>query len=69
MLILQVCLPAAFFLLMWIPRYYIKPIPHAEFMPPSSIDIESRWWSGPAPYSGELLLWLVEKSLHCMAAC
>lgn len=28
-------------------------MPHAEQLPAKSIDLESRWWSGPIPYSGE----------------
>ncbi|GAX84392.1 hypothetical protein CEUSTIGMA_g11814.t1 [Chlamydomonas eustigma] len=51
-LLLQVLLPGIFFLLMWIPRHYIKPSPRPQILPTSSIDLESRWWSGSNPYSG-----------------
>ena len=49
---LQICVPAAFFALMWIPRAYIQPVNHGQYVPSSSIDIESKAWSGLNPYSG-----------------
>ena len=48
----QICLPAAFFLLMWIPRYYIKPMSHGQVVVSASVDLESRMWAGAIPYSG-----------------
>ena len=50
--LLQVSIPALFFLLMCIPKYYIKPMRHAEVVSSLSPGLESRWWSGPEPYSG-----------------
>ena len=48
----QIFLPPVFFLLMWIPRNYIHPVHHGQIIAPTSIDLESRAWSGPNPYSG-----------------
>lgn len=52
-MVLQVALPAAFFLLMCLPKYYIPVIPHSAQLTGLAPDIESRWWSGPDPYSGD----------------
>jgi hypothetical protein len=51
-LLLQICLPALFFGLMWIPKHYIKPIHHPAFLPGESYDIDTKWWAGPSPYEG-----------------
>lgn len=48
----QVLLPALFFAVMWVPRYYIKPIHHPAFLPTSSYDLDSKFWAGPSPYEG-----------------
>eukprot|EP00798_Chlamydomonas_sp_ICE-L_P031756 gene31756-6954_t len=51
-LVFQILTPVAFFALMCIPTYYIKPISHEPIWEAATRDLESRWWSGPDPYSG-----------------
>ena len=51
-LLLQVLLPALFVALMWVPKYYIRPISHAAFLPAEAYDLDSKWWAGPSPYEG-----------------
>jgi hypothetical protein len=52
----QVLLPAAFFLVMWLPKHYIPPVSHGQQLTSLAPDLESRWWSGPNPYSGGKIL-------------
>lgn len=50
--LVQVLLPALFFLLMWVPKHYIKPIHHPVFLESQSYDLDTKWWAGPSPYEG-----------------
>jgi hypothetical protein len=52
-LLLQVALPALFFSLMCIPKYYIQPYEHPLFLQASEYDVDTRWWAGASPYEGE----------------
>jgi hypothetical protein len=54
-LLLQVSLPALFFALMCIPKYYIQPYEHPVFLQQSESDIDTRWWAGASPYEGKTL--------------
>ncbi len=42
-------LPAAFFLLMWLPRYYIQPYTHPQLLNAQDYDIDTKWWAGASP--------------------
>lgn len=64
--VLQLLVPAAFFALMCIPKYYIKPIEHKEVLEPRVWDLDSRWWSGPDPYSGEIKGHMPDSHVTCM---
>eukprot|EP00201_Polytomella_parva_P016122 CAMPEP_0175074050 /NCGR_PEP_ID=MMETSP0052_2-20121109/21011_1 /TAXON_ID=51329 ORGANISM="Polytomella parva, Strain SAG 63-3" /NCGR_SAMPLE_ID=MMETSP0052_2 /ASSEMBLY_ACC=CAM_ASM_000194 /LENGTH=269 /DNA_ID=CAMNT_0016342145 /DNA_START=95 /DNA_END=900 /DNA_ORIENTATION=+ len=51
-LVAQIVIPMMFFLLMYIPTYYIKPVEHKQQLTTAVVAIESRWWGGPIPYEG-----------------
>lgn len=51
-LLLQISLPALFFALMCIPKYYIQPYDHPVYLQQSESDIDTRWWAGASPYEG-----------------
>ncbi|KXZ53111.1 hypothetical protein GPECTOR_7g1001 [Gonium pectorale] len=53
-LILQLLLPVAFFFVMYLPKYYIKPTRHGETMGPTPVLLESRSWA--TPYDGPATL-------------
>jgi hypothetical protein len=52
-LLLQIALPAVFFTLMCIPKYYIEPYDHPVYLQQSESDIDTRWWAGASPYEGK----------------
>ncbi|KAG2483446.1 hypothetical protein HYH03_017700 [Edaphochlamys debaryana] len=49
-LLLQLLLPVAFFFVMYLPKYYIKPISHGETLGWAPVQLESRSWA--QPYDG-----------------
>lgn len=51
-LLLQISLPALFFALMCIPKYYIQPYDHPVYLQQSESDMDTRWWAGASPYEG-----------------
>jgi hypothetical protein len=51
-LLLQIALPALFFTLMCVPKYYIEPYDHPVYLQQSESDIDTRWWAGASPYEG-----------------
>lgn len=55
-LLLQISLPALFFCLMCIPKYYIQPYDHPVYLQQTESDIDTRWWAGASPYEGKQLL-------------
>lgn len=56
-LAMQIVLPALFFTIMCIPKYYIQPYQHPMFLQQTEYDIDTRWWAGASPYEGEC--WVV----------
>lgn len=52
-LALQILLPALFFTLMCIPKYYIQPYEHPVYLQQNENDIDTRWWAGASPYEGK----------------
>jgi hypothetical protein len=53
-LLIQILTPAAFFLLMCVPRYYLKPL-HYPLYQSATTDIDDKIWSGRRPYQGDAL--------------
>jgi hypothetical protein len=44
----------AFFMLMWIPKFYIRPFPHPELLSGTDFELDSKWWAGANAYTGGL---------------
>lgn len=66
-LLLEVLIPALFFLLMCIPKYYVPLLPNPQLLSPA-YSLDSQSWANA--YHGECLLDLI--SLHigsCMLIC
>jgi hypothetical protein len=57
-LVVQILVPVAFFTLMWIPKYYIRPFPHPEILSGTDYELDSKWWAGANAYTGEVLVWM-----------
>lgn len=52
-LLFQIALPACFFLLMIIPKHYIKPINWPQYLESQQYDIDVSFWAGASPYEGK----------------
>ncbi|KAF5833388.1 hypothetical protein DUNSADRAFT_10320 [Dunaliella salina] len=64
----QLCVPAFFFLVMWLPKYYIPPVPHLQQLSSRSLELDTAWWSGPQPYSGPALDPQFQGAAHILLA-
>ena len=51
-LLIQILTPVAFFSLMCIPKYYIKPYTHPMYLETQQYDIDTKFWAGASPYEG-----------------
>jgi hypothetical protein len=51
-LLLHVALPAAFLGLMCVYKHYLPPIHHPQLQQ-DGFDIDTKWWAGAVPYTGE----------------
>lgn len=41
-----------FFLLMWAPKYYVKPIQWPPYLETQQYDLDVKFWGGASPYEG-----------------
>jgi hypothetical protein len=51
-LLLQVLLPAACLCLMCVYKHYLPPVYHPQLQQ-DAYDIDTKWWAGAVPYTGE----------------
>jgi hypothetical protein len=50
--LLQIMLPAAFLGLMCVYKHYLPPVYHPQLQQ-DAFDIDTKWWAGAVPYTGE----------------